>query len=71
MKKILHILSYCLLLVAIPIVSKAIEFRTLPVIYPQGITLADPSNEYATFKEGVIAWFNGSDSLKYFNGNEW
>jgi|GEM_PF-2593593 len=69
MKKILHILSYCLLLVAIPIVSKAIEFRTLPVIYPQGITSADPSNEYATFKEGVIAWF--SDSLHYFNGNEW
>jgi len=70
MKKILHVLSYCLLLVAIPIVSKAIEFRTIPKQLPVTLEIINPGVELLAFKEGVIA-YNGFDSLYYYNGSGW
>jgi len=70
MKKILHILGYCLLLVAIPIVSKAIEFRTIPKQLPVTLETINPGVELLAFKEGVIA-YDGFDSLYYYNGSGW
>jgi len=70
MKKILHILSYCLLLVAIPIVSKAIEFRTIPKQLPVTLETVNFGVELLAFKEGVIT-YDGVDSLYYYNGSGW
>jgi hypothetical protein len=72
MNKYLTQLFCIYLFFAYPLVSNAIEFRTLPLIYPQGgADFQDRPSTFAIFKEGVIVDFTYNDSLQYFNGNNW